>query len=157
MTMRTSSDTKPPPSTWLHIALWVTQVVLAVFFLLAGINHGFVAIEEAARNSPWITGIPVALARFIGFAELAGAIGLVLPSATRTAPWLTSLAAVGLALVMGLAVPFHIIRGEANVIGVNIVGEASGCGTSRSRRTAMSGTRPRSSRVATCLEPGGVP
>ena len=73
------------------------------------------------KTSPWITGIPVALARFIGFAELAGAIGLVLPAVTRVKPWLTPLAAVGLAIVMGLAIPFHIMRGEANVIGLHAI------------------------------------
>lgn len=105
----------------LHVTLWVLQVLLAVFFLLAGYNHAIAPIEQAAVNSPWITGVPVVLARFIGWAELAGAVGLVLPSATRIAPWLTPLAAAGLALIMVLAVPFHLMRGEANVIGINIV------------------------------------
>jgi putative oxidoreductase len=103
------------------ITLWALQVLLALFFLMAGFNHGIRPIEEAAKTSPWITGIPAGLARFIGFAELAGAIGLILPSATRIKPWLTPLAAVGLAIIMALAVPFHIMRGESNVIGIHVI------------------------------------
>ena len=51
----------------------------------------------------------MAVVRFIGFAKLAGALGLVFPAVTRVAPRLTPLAALGLALVMGLAIPFHIL------------------------------------------------
>jgi hypothetical protein len=105
----------------LHVALWIVQVLLAAFFLMAGVNHGLKPIAEAARSSPWITGIPTWLARVIGFAELAGAVGVVLPAATRVMPWLTPLAAAGLALIMALAVPFHMMRGEANVVVFNIV------------------------------------
>ncbi|MBB4636033.1 DoxX family protein [Longimicrobium terrae] len=105
----------------LHVTLWIVQVLLAVFFLMAGANHGLKPIAEAAQSSPWITGVPVWLARFIGFAELAGAVGLVLPAATRVMPWLTPLAAAGLAVIMALAVPFHVTRGEAGVIAFNII------------------------------------
>ena len=105
----------------LHVTLWIAQVLLAAFFLLAGINHGLKPIAEAAQSSPWITGIPVWLARVIGFAELAGAVGVVLPAATRVLPWLTPLAAAGLAVIMALAVPFHVMRGEASVVAFNIV------------------------------------
>jgi uncharacterized membrane protein YphA (DoxX/SURF4 family) len=89
--------------------LWVVQVLLALFFLMAGFNHAINPIEEAAKSSPWITGVPVWLARFIGFAELAGALGLILPAVTRIKPWFTPLAAIGLAIIMALAVPFHIM------------------------------------------------
>jgi putative oxidoreductase len=101
--------------------LWVVQVLLTLFFLMAGFNHGIRPLEEAAKSSPWITGVSPGLARFIGFAELAGAVGLILPALTRMKPWLTPLAALGLAIIMALAVPFHIMRGEANVIGMHVV------------------------------------
>jgi uncharacterized membrane protein YphA (DoxX/SURF4 family) len=119
-----STDTIQVPanrSRALDVTLWIVQVLLVVFFLLAGFNHGLLPIEKAAESSPWITDIPVWLARFIGFAELAGAMGLILPAATRVAPRLTPLAAAGLALIMVLAVPFHLTRGEADVIAFNIV------------------------------------
>ena len=105
----------------LHVTLWIVQLLLAAFFLMAGVNHALSPIAEAAQSSPWITGVPVWFARFIGFAELAGAVGVVLPAATRVMPWLTPLAAAGLAVIMVLAVPFHMMRGEANVLAFNIV------------------------------------
>ena len=105
----------------LHVALWIAQVLLAAFFLMAGVNHGLKPIAEAAQSSPWITGVPVWLARFIGFAEIAGAVGVVLPAATRVKPWVTPVAAAGLAVIMALAVPFHVMRGEASVVAFNIV------------------------------------
>jgi len=105
----------------LKIGLWVVQVLLALFFVMAGINHGIRPLEEAVKTSPWIAGVPPGLTRFIGLAELAGAVGLILPAATRIKPWLTPLAAVGLAIIMALAVPFHILRGEANVIGMHVI------------------------------------
>lgn len=110
-----------PSGRGIRIGLWVVQVLLALFFLMAGFNHGIRPLEEAVKTSPWITGIPAGLARFIGFAELAGAVGLILPAVTRIKPWLTPLAAVGLAIIMALAVPFHIMRGEANVIGIHVI------------------------------------
>src|SRR5678815_4148114 len=105
----------------LRIGLWVVQVLLALFFLMAGLNHGVRPIAEAVKTSPWITEIPVGLARFIGMAALAGAVGLILPAATRIKPGLTPLAAVGCAIIMALAIPFHILRGEANVIGMHVI------------------------------------
>jgi len=57
--------------------------------------------------------------RFIGMAETLGAIGLVLPAATRIKPSLTPLAALGLTTVMVLAAITHVARGEAFMIPVN--------------------------------------
>jgi hypothetical protein len=54
-------------------------------------------------------------------AELAGALGLILPAVTRIKPWLTPLAAAGCAIIMALAVPFHVMRGESNVIGMHVI------------------------------------
>ncbi|HEX8210097.1 MAG TPA: DoxX family protein [Longimicrobium sp.] len=110
-----------PRSRALHVTLWVVQLLLAAFFVMAGINHGLNPIAEAAQSSPWITDVPVWMARFIGFAELAGAAGLILPAATRIKPWLTPLAAAGLAVVMLLAAAFHVTRGEASVLAFNLI------------------------------------
>lgn len=105
----------------MNVALWVVQVLLSLFSLAAGWNHGLRPLSDTIVSSPWAADLPVALVRFIGFAELAAGVGLVLPAATRIMPSLTPLAAIGLAIIMGLAIPFHIMRGEANVIGLHIV------------------------------------
>ena len=104
----------------LNIWLWIAQCLLAVFFLLAGSMHAFMPIEQAAKIAAWIASAPVALVRFIGVAELAGAIGVVLPAATRVKPWLTPLAAAGLVIIMLLAMPVHVARGEVTMLGRNI-------------------------------------
>ena len=59
--------------------------------------------------------------RFIGVVEVLGALGLILPAATRIQPKLTPLAALGLFTVMVLAMITHITRGEFGAIGVNVV------------------------------------
>lgn len=53
--------------------------------------------------------------------EIAGAIGLVAPAATGILPWLTPLAAAGLALLMVSAAIFHAARGEMQAIISNAV------------------------------------
>lgn len=57
--------------------------------------------------------------RFIGFVELLGAIGLVVPAAIGILPVLTPLAATGLALVMALAMGAHRRRREPGAIAFN--------------------------------------
>jgi len=58
----------------------------------------------------------VTLVRFIGVSELAGALGLILPAATRIRPGLTPLAALGLSTIMALAMLFHLVRGEPQAL-----------------------------------------
>jgi uncharacterized membrane protein len=114
-----AAGTRPPRA--LHLALWLTQLLLAAAFLLVGWTHAVEPIEVAVERAAWVASLPVALVRFIGVAELAGALGLVLPAATRVAPVLTPLAAAGLAVMMALAIPFHLMRGETSAIAINLV------------------------------------
>ena len=95
--------------------LYVRPFVSA-FFLLVGYGHASMPIGELVQSAPWAADVPVALLRFIGIAEMAGAAGLVLPGVTRFAPRLTSMAAAGLSVIMLLAVSFHIWRGEPFII-----------------------------------------
>jgi uncharacterized membrane protein YphA (DoxX/SURF4 family) len=103
----------------MNIALWISQVLLAVGFLFAGWMHA-VRYEEAKKRMAWVRDVPEWLARLIGAAEILGAIGLILPALTRTLPWLTPLAASGLGLVMILAVAFHISRNEWRNLASNL-------------------------------------
>jgi uncharacterized membrane protein len=109
------------PSRALNVTLWAAQLLLAALFFLVGYTHAAAPIEVAIQRAPWVASLPVALVRFIGVAELAGAIGLLLPAATRIRPMLTPLAAAGLAIMMLLAIPFHLLRGEASAVGINLV------------------------------------
>ena len=109
------------PSKAFQTALWTAQVVLTAMFLAAGFMKTTQPIEKLAVMLPWAGEIPVAMVRFIGLGEFLAAIGLLLPSVLRIAPQLTYWAATGIAAIMLLAVIFHIARGEAPVIVVNIV------------------------------------
>jgi hypothetical protein len=104
----------------MNITLWIAQVLLFLFFAGAGIVHGFFPVEEAAKNAPWADDVPVALLRFIGISELAGAIGVLVPALTRIKPFLTPLAALGCLTIMVLAAMFHISRGEMGMVPVNL-------------------------------------
>jgi hypothetical protein len=55
-----------------------------------------------------------------GVAEILGGLGLILPSLTRIAPWLTPLAAIGLMIVMIAAILFHVGRDEIANVGINV-------------------------------------
>ena len=78
------------------VALWVVQGLLAATFLFAGAMKFIMPIEEMTAQMP----LPGLFIRFIGVCEVLGAVGLVLPAATRILPWLTPLAAAGLVLIM---------------------------------------------------------
>lgn len=77
-------------------ALWIVQVLLAALFLFSG---GFKLTAPIAAMTQQIP-FPGAFLRFIGAAEVLGALGLILPTALRIRPWLTPLAASGLVIIM---------------------------------------------------------
>ena len=58
----------------MHITLWVVQVLLAVVFLMTGAMKAFMPLNEVAKTMRWVPDVPVGLVRFIGLAELAGAL-----------------------------------------------------------------------------------
>lgn len=103
----------------MNIALWIAQVLLAVAFGMAGFMKLVSPIDDLARNMAWVYEAR-ALVRFIGAAELLGALGLILPAAMRIKPWFTPLAAVALGVVMLLAMGFHATRGEFEALPVNL-------------------------------------
>src|SRR5258708_34342265 len=82
----------------LRIALWSAQIVLPIVFALAGWTKVSTPAAELAKMAP---GFPLTLLRFIGIAELAGAIGIILPALARIAPALPPLASSG--FVIGMA------------------------------------------------------
>src|SRR5271166_336975 len=98
----------------MNVALWLVQGILAFAFIAIGAMKLF-AYEryKAMSEKKGPTGITRGLATFIGIAELAGGLGVILPMATNIAPWLTAWAALGLATIMLLAIGFHVRRRES--------------------------------------------
>jgi DoxX-like family len=92
-----------------NLILWIVQGFLALFFVGAAIP------KMSGRGLEQWTGfsaLPRLLVVSIGIAEILGAIGLVLPMATGILPWLTPLAAIGLAINVLMAAGFHIRADE---------------------------------------------
>lgn len=81
----------------MKIAVWIGSGLLALVFLFVG---GSKLLTPAAELQQMAQGVPVALMKLAGAAEVLGGIGLVLPAATRIMPVLTPIAAVGLVLTM---------------------------------------------------------
>jgi uncharacterized membrane protein YphA (DoxX/SURF4 family) len=87
-------------STKVSTALWVAQVLLALLFLFAGGMKLVVPIAVLTKQMP----LPALFVRFIGLAEFAGGLGLILPGLLRIRPNLTPLAAGGLVIIMSGAI-----------------------------------------------------
>jgi len=105
----------------MNVVLWIVQALLAAAFVLAGSMKAFRPLEQLSKNMRWVSAVPAALVRFVGIAEVVGAIGLILPMVTNVAPGLTIAAAAGLALVQVCATVFHFSRNEARMVPGNIV------------------------------------
>lgn len=93
----------------LNVVLWGVQGFLALFFFAAGVP------KVTGRGiDKWIgfSDVPRSQVIFIGWAEILGAVGLVLPMGTVILPWLTPLAAIGLAVIVLMAAGFHLRADE---------------------------------------------
>src|SRR2546428_3618081 len=77
-------------------ALWTVKGLLALFFLWAGGIKLVLPLEKLTGPIP----LPGPFLRFIGVAEVLGAVGLILPGLLRIRPGLTPLAAAGLVIIM---------------------------------------------------------
>jgi hypothetical protein len=80
------------------VSLWIIQGLLALLFLFAGSMKLIMPIEMmTAQMSVQLPGLFI---RFIGVAEVAGALGLILPGLLRIRPGLTPLAGACLVIIM---------------------------------------------------------
>lgn len=90
--------------------LWIIQGLLALIFLFAGGMKLITPIETLTALMP--LPLPGLFLRFIGTAEVTGAIGLILPALLRIRPGLTPLAACGLVIIMIGATGYTILSGS---------------------------------------------
>jgi DoxX-like family len=79
-------------------ALWIVQVLLALIFAFAGGVKLVLPIDVLMEQMQLL--LPEVFIRFIGVAEVLGALGLILPGLLHIRPDLTPLAALGLVAVM---------------------------------------------------------
>ncbi|MFM7644851.1 MAG: DoxX family protein [Sphingomonadales bacterium] len=105
--------TEQKKSKALHISLWIAQILLALAFGMAGFMKIAMPVEELAKNGmSFVSDYGVGTVRFIGISEVLGALGLILPAALRIKPFLTPLAALGIAIIMVLATNYHVTHSE---------------------------------------------
>lgn len=100
----------------MNILLWVAQGLLAIILLWVGSMKLF---KPEGLSFPWIKENPE-LVIITGIVDLLGGLGIVLPVALRIRSGFTVWAAYGIIALMIVAMIFHISRGEAQNIGVNI-------------------------------------
>lgn len=118
--MTTVDEISTAPSKGWHIGLWVAQIALAALYAMAAYMKLLMAPADlVAMGLLWVENAPLLFVRAIGFAELLGVIGLILPAATRIRPQLTVSAAFGLLIIQILAIGFHVVRAEFDVLGFN--------------------------------------
>jgi uncharacterized membrane protein YphA (DoxX/SURF4 family) len=121
-------------------ALWIVQVLLALLFLFAGGMKLVVPIAMMTKQMP----LPGLFLRFIGVAEFAGGLGLILPGLLRIRPNLTPVAAGGLVIIMSGAIGITMAGGVVKPALVPLVlGLLAGFVAYGRTRLAPIGERPR--------------
>jgi len=90
-----------------NIALLIAEGFAAVVFVITGTIKVMTPKEKLAEKMHWAATWPPGRIKLLGLAEIAGALGLVLPAVLHMAPVLTPVAAVCLAVLMLGAVQTH--------------------------------------------------
>jgi hypothetical protein len=102
----------------MNILLWVLQVLLALVFLA----HGMLLLMPPPDiQAQMYAALPPWFWLFLGVAEVAAAVGITLPGATRIMPGLVTAAAAGITFVMVSATAWHIVRGENSSAVITLV------------------------------------
>ena len=99
----------------LNVVLWVVQGLLAGVFLLTGTTKLVLPREVLEKRMHWAAAWPRWRIKLLGLAEVAGAAGLVVPTAIGVAPVLSPIAALCLAVLMLGAAGTHRRLGESVV------------------------------------------
>jgi uncharacterized membrane protein YphA (DoxX/SURF4 family) len=90
--------------------LWIIQGLLALLFLFTGSIKLILPVQMLMAQIP--LPLPGPFLKFIGLAEVIGALGLILPGLLRIRPVLTPLAACGLLIDMSGATVVTLLGGK---------------------------------------------
>ena len=118
MSLQTSSPSK---RNWRSIGLWSAQGVVALLFIASGLTKLLLPMPDLTAMMRWPGDYPAAFVRSLAVLDLAGGLGMILPSLTGVRPRLTVIAALCCAVLQVLAIAFHVWRGEFSVLGLNLV------------------------------------
>ena len=104
----------------MEIGLWIAQVSLLGIYGAYGVYKIFFT-SNAREKMDWAKDRSENYVRFVGVAELLGAVGVVAPMLTGILPWLTPLAAIGLTLIQGFAIfTEHLPKKEYKILPLNL-------------------------------------
>ncbi len=116
---RTDTGNTTQRRSWLPIALWTAQALLAAMFIFAGGIKLVMPLADLSDQS----GLPGAFMKFIGVCEVFGGIAMIAPGLSRIRVALTPIAAVGLVIIMvGAVVDTIVINSVVEAIFPLIVG-----------------------------------
>lgn len=107
----------------MNVVVWIVQGLLAVTFAGSGVAKSVMSKERMiGTGQTGVAPFPLPVIRIVAALEVVGAVGLIVPWATRIAPVLTPIAAAGLGVFMVGAAVSHWSLGEyKQVFGVNLV------------------------------------
>lgn len=107
----------------MDVAAWIVSSVLAALYLMAGFTKVAKPKQDLLTEPRlgWVADFSPGQVKAIGVAEIAGALGLVVPWLTGVATILTPVAAVGLAFLQVGAAIVHGRRGERATVPINLV------------------------------------
>lgn len=97
---------------------WVLSIVLAIVFLVVGVNMAYF-YERAKRSLPWVNELPEIIVKILGGLQILGAVGLIAPMFFEQYAWLTAVVASLLAMLMIMAVVFHVRRQDTDKAWLN--------------------------------------
>jgi hypothetical protein len=106
----------------MNVVLWALQIVLALKFVSVAYTHSFRPDQtKMQRGIERLGTVARPLLTLIALCAFLGSVGLILPAATGILTWLTPWSAALLALMMLLAVGFHVACRETPNIVVGLV------------------------------------
>ena len=101
----------------MNIILWILQTLMAILFMYSGVCKSiFNAATLVAKGQTGVEKLPIPFIRFIGAAEILGAIGLIFPALLHIAPGLTAISAICLGFIMVPASVIHYLRKEYKTV-----------------------------------------
>jgi hypothetical protein len=101
------------------VAYWIVAGVLAFMYLYSGAIKIVRTPDQLRPMMAWVDTIPRWSLRAIGWLEVLGAIGLILPPLLGIAEPLAIAAAAGLALLQVAAARLHLRRNETKDLWLN--------------------------------------
>ncbi len=105
----------------MNVLLWILQSLLAILFFVTGLMKTIQPIDRLADKMGWVHDSSPFAVRFAGVAEMLASLGLLFPAMFGIVEVLTPISAIGLGLIMVLAIPLHARRDELGMVGLNVL------------------------------------